>query len=226
MKKLILFICLSIVVQCEAQLPPGVYTTTNKKAISLFENALKDFQAGNDKKVLEELATIIQKAPEFIEPHLLLGEVYQSQNKVKEAIEEYQKAIAINPGFNLNNFFTLAQLEMSIGDYTNAKSDYERFLKKTRINPDSKETAEQQIINCDFAIEAIKNPVEFDPKNLGPAINTAADEYFPAVTADDQTFLFTRSDRSNPETTQEDFLISKKVDGNWTPATLMAGVNT
>lgn len=226
MKKLILLACLFIVSYCKAQLPPGEYTTTNKKAIFAFESALKSFQAGNDKKAIEELTAAIQKAPEFIEPHLLYAEILHSKNQVKPAIEEYQKAIAISPGFNLNNFFTLAQLEMSIGDYKNAKLDYQSFLKKTHMNPDSKETADRQLRNCDFAIEAIKNPVPFDPKNLGPAINSPADEYFPAVTADDQTFLYTRCDRAHPETTQEDFLISKKVDGNWTPSVLMSGVNT
>jgi len=226
MKKLFLLCCLLIVSYCKAQLPPGEYSTTNKKAISLFESALKSFQIGNEKKSIEELTAAIQKAPEFIEPHLLLAELYQTKNQTKQAIEEYQKAIAINPGFNLNNFFNLAELEMMIGDYKNAKADYESFLKKQRINPDSKEKAEHQLANCDFAMEAMKNPVPFAPKNLGPAINTASDEYFPAVTADDQTFLFTRSDRSNPQTAQEDFLISKKIDGNWTPAVLMSGVNT
>ncbi|HET6227977.1 MAG TPA: OmpA family protein [Bacteroidia bacterium] len=226
MKKLILFSFLFIVSYCKAQLPPGEYSTTNKKAIFIFESALKSWGAHKDEEAFKEATAAIQKAPEFIEPHLLLAEYYQTRNQYKEAIDEYQKAISINPKFNLNNFYNLAQLEMAVGDYKNAKLDYESFLKKPHPNPDSKETAEFQLANCDFAMEAMKNPVPFDPKNLGASINSAADEYFPAVTADDQTFLFTRSDRSHPEKSQEDFYISKKIDGNWTPSTLVAGVNT
>jgi outer membrane protein OmpA-like peptidoglycan-associated protein/tetratricopeptide (TPR) repeat protein len=226
MKKLFLFICLLIVSYCKAQLPPGEYTTTNKKAIAIFQNALKDMQANNDKRAKEELTVAIEKAPEFIEPHLLLAEIYQSENQIQKAIEEYQKAITINPGFNRSNFYNLAQLEMRIGDYKNAKSDYESFLKKPHINPDARDITDRQLANCNFAIEAMKNPVPFEPKNLGPSINSPVDEYFPAVTADDQTFLFTRSDRANRQDSQEDFLISKKINGDWTPAVLMTGVNT
>lgn len=226
MKKLFFGIFILAITCCKAQLPPGEYTTTNKKAISTFENALKLFQAGNDEKAREELNKAIEKAPDFIEPHLLLAEIYQTNKQTQQAIDEYQKAISINPGFNLNNFYNIALLEMSVGKYQDAKSDLERFLKKTHIHPDSKENAEQQLANCNFALEAIKKPVPFEPKNLGPAINSALDEYFPAVTADDQTFLFTRNNRTDKIALQEDFLISKKINGDWTTSTLMSGVNT
>jgi outer membrane protein OmpA-like peptidoglycan-associated protein/outer membrane protein assembly factor BamD (BamD/ComL family) len=226
MKKLFFFISLLVICSCKAQLPPGEFTTTNKKAISMFENALKLFQSGNDEKAKEELLKAIEKAPDFIEPHLLLAEIYQTKKQTQQAIDEYQQAITINPGFNQNNFYNIAMLEINIGKYTEAKSDFERFLKKVHINPDAKEIAEHQLANCNFAIEAMKTPVPFEPKNLGSAINSPADEYFPAATADDQTFLFTRSDRANQQNSQEDFLISKKINGNWTPAVLMNGVNT
>lgn len=226
MKKWLFFSCLLAFTCCRAQLPPGEYTTTNKKAIATFQNALKLFQSGNDEKAKEELSKAIEKAPDFIEPHLLLAEIYQTKRQTPQAIEEYQKAISINPGFNTNNFYNIAQLEISLGRYQDAKSDFERFLKKPHINPDSRENAERQLANCDFAIEAMKHPVPFEPKNLGEAINTSLDEYFPAVTADDQVFLFTRNNRTSTIPLQEDFLISKKVNGVWQPATLMAGVNT
>ena len=226
MKKILFWCCLFVVTCCKAQLPPGEYTTTNKKAISQFENALKTFQSGNSEKAKEELNKAMEKAPEFIEPHLLMAEIYVTERKVQPAIDEYQKAISINPGFNLNNFYNIGVLEFNVGKYQDAKSDLERFLKKPHMNPDSKENAEHLLDNCNFAIEALKKPVPFEPKNLGPAINSPLDEYFPAVTADDQTFLFTRNNRSEQQPLQEDFLISKKANGNWTPATMMAGVNT
>jgi outer membrane protein OmpA-like peptidoglycan-associated protein/tetratricopeptide (TPR) repeat protein len=226
MKKILFWCCLFVITCCKAQLPPGEYTTTNKKAISQFENALKTFQSGNSEKAKEELNKAMEKAPEFIEPHLLMAEIYVTERKVQPAIDEYQKAISINPGFNLNNFYNIGVLEFNVGKYQDAKSDLERFLKKPHMNPDSKENAEHLLDNCNFAIEALKKPVPFEPKNLGPAINSPMDEYFPAVTADDQTFLFTRNNRSEQQPLQEDFLISKKANGSWTPATMMAGVNT
>ncbi|MGQ0829996.1 MAG: OmpA family protein [Bacteroidota bacterium] len=228
MKKFFILVILFItILSGKAQLPPGEYSSTNKKAISSFESALKHYGAHNDEKAKEELLKAIEKDPVFIEPHLLLAEIHQSTNKTQEAIDEYLKAIAINPTFNLNNFFTLAQLEMHIGKYEDAKKDYERFLKKPHPNPDSKETAEFQLGNCKFAIDAMKHPVPFDPKNMGDGINSHLDEYFPAVTADDQTFLFTRNNRIEKVNLQEDFLISKKINGAWQKAELIGnGINT
>lgn len=226
MKKLLFFLCLFVITCCKAQLPPGEYTTANKKAISLFEEGLANFKENNDEKAKQNLAKAIEKDAAFIEPHLLLAQIYKSNKQVAEAIEEYKKGIAINPKFDMTNFFFLAQLEVSIGKYEDAKKDFEQFLKKPHINPDMGEVTERQLANCDFAIDAMKHPVLFEPKNLGEAINSPLDEYFPAVTADDQIFLYTRNDRTKDIPLQEDFLISRKVNGNWTPSKLISGVNT
>lgn len=220
-KTLFLFIAFISIISCRAQLPPGEYTTKNKKAISFYESALKYFDARNDEKAIEEILKAIEKDPLFIEPHLLLAEIYQDKNQVQNAIDEYIKAIAINPSFNLNNFYNLAQLEFSVGKYADAKNDFERFLKKQFINPDSRDIAEQQLDNCIFAIEAMKHPVPFEPKNMGAAINSELDEYFPAVTTDAQTFLYTRNNRTETIPLQEDFLISRKQNNIWSQSKLI-----
>ena len=218
---LLIFIVFISIISCKAQLPPGEYTSKNKKAISLYESALKYFDAHNDEQAIEEILKAIEKDPLFIEPHLLLAEIYQDKKQVQNAIDEYIKAIGLNPTFNLNNFYNLAQLEFSVGKYAAAKNDFERFLKKQFINPDTRDIAEQQLDNCYFAIEAMKHPVPFEPKNMGSAINSELDEYFPAVTTDAQTFLYTRNNRTETIPLQEDFLISKKVNGIWQPAKLI-----
>lgn len=227
MKKLILLVLsFNISIASFAQLPPGEYSSTNKKAISIFKSAVDYYQNRNDDKAKEEALKAIEKDANFIEPHLLLAEIYQAKNQPQNSIDEYVKAITLNPNFNLSNFYLLAEQEMKIGKYNDAKKDYERFLKKTHINPDIKDDVDRQLNNCNFAIEAIKHPVPFEPKNMGAAINTNLAEYFPAVTADDQLFIFTRNDRSEKQALQEDFYASKKVNGAWTTATPVDGINT
>jgi outer membrane protein OmpA-like peptidoglycan-associated protein/tetratricopeptide (TPR) repeat protein len=228
MKKLLIIFAATISISsCKAQLPPGEYTSTNKKAISAFESAVKLYQAGKDVDAEKELLKAIEKDVNFIEPHLLYADILQYRNQTEKAIDEYVKAISINPGFNLGNFYNLANLEVSIGRYEDAKKDYERYLKKLHINPDTKEDAERNLANCNFAINAMKNPVPFDLKNMGPAINSVFDDYFPAVTADEQTFLFTRNNRTDKVHLQEDFLISKKKENDWETASLIGnGINT
>ncbi len=228
MKKLFITAIVFItIISCKAQMPPGVYTSKNKKAIALFESALKSYNARNDEKAQEELIKAIEKDPAFIEPHFLLAQIYTEKNKLQEALNEYVKALEINPTFDKKAYFLLANVEVSIGKYSDAKKDYETFLKNKNLNPDSKDLAENQLANCNFAVEALKNPVPFDPKNMGAAINSNLDEYFPAITADDQTFLYTRNNRTDIAPMQEDFLMSKKTDGVWSPSVLLGdGINT
>ncbi|MDQ3045944.1 MAG: OmpA family protein [Bacteroidota bacterium] len=227
MKQLLLLCFSFLFFTCQAQLPPGEYTSVNKKAISAFENAIKLYQSGKDAEAEKELIKAIEKDPNFIEPHMLYAEIYEVRRQPEKAIEEYEKAITINPGFNLGNFFNIALLEIRIGRYENAKKDFERFLKKQHINPDTRELAERNLANCNFAINAIKNPIPFDPKNMGTSINSALDEYFPAITADQNVFLYTRNNRTEQLARQEDFLISKKTDSVWMPSVLIGnGMNT
>ena len=78
----------------------------------------------------------------------------------------------------------------------------------------------KSIENCKFAVEALKNPVPFTPVNLGDSVNTTDDEYWPSITADGQTLMFTRqvsTGRSVPKT-QEDFYISHLENGKWRKA--------
>lgn len=221
------FITLILIVSCKAQLPPGEYTSTNKKAVTLFESALKSYDSRQDGKAIEDLNKAIEKDPDFIEPHFLLAQIYTEAGKKQSAIDEYVKALEINPKFDKKTFYNLANLEFSLGKYVEAKKDYEAYLKYQNLHPDAKSFAEHQLANCSFAIEALKNPVPFEPKNMGEAINSNSDEYFPAVTADEQTFLFTRNNRTEVTHLQEDFLISKKSNNVWQQAMLIgSGINT
>jgi len=223
---LLLLISVFIISSSYAQLPPGVYTTTNKKAINLFEDAITNVQHNDNEKALDQCKRALEKDTNFCEPHLLIAEIYQSQNKTQPAIDEYAKALRLCPTYNLSNFYNIARLEMKIGNYKDAKSDFERFLKKPNINPDSKDIAKHQLENCNFALDALQHPVPFEPKNMGVAINSIYDEYFPAITADDQTFYYTRNNRTEAVPLQEDFLVSNKINGAWTSSKLVNGVNT
>ena len=73
--------------------------------------------------------------------------------------------------------------------------------------PNATAKAEQTVRNANFAIEAKKHPVPFNPKNLGANINTVNNEYFPYLTPDGKLLSFTRMQNN-----QEDLYIAKKTD--------------
>ena len=73
------------------------------------------------------------------------------------------------------------------------------------------------------------NPAKIDPINIGPGINTEHPEYFPTITVDGRTLLFTRliPSRENARG-QEDFYVSQLSEKNiWMKAIAMPqNINT
>lgn len=214
---IVLLVLLSISI-CEAQ-KKAVYSTQSGKAIKNFESALKFLDVSNYAKAMEALGDAITADANFIEAHMLLGDVLAQQNNMKEAVNEYKKAYVINPNFFPAGYYSLASYELADAQYEGAKEHFLRYISNPAANAEKKTDAALQIKKCDFALDAIKHPVPFDPKNLGPNINSEFDEYFPSFTVDESELLFTRNITSAeiPDG-QEDFFLSDKVNGEWQKA--------
>jgi outer membrane protein OmpA-like peptidoglycan-associated protein len=213
----------------QGSLPPGTYTSSNKKAIKYFEEGKKCYETRKDAEAEKLLNKTLQEDPNFVEAHSALAYLLMEKNRTSEAMEHFQKAIEINPKFFPRNYFDLALAQLLSAKYAEAQKNLETYLKFERINPNTKEQALQYLKNAKFGVEAIKNPQPFKPVNVGPGINTANYEYFPALTADGKTFLFTRNIRKGegvdaPQ--NEDFYISKKANDVWQTANPIASVNT
>ena len=157
----------------------------------------------------------------FTEAFLLRGDIYSDQHLPEKAIESYQKAIYLNPDFSPGIYFSLANIELSMGNYRDAKKDYLKFLEYKDIPVQKKEKSLTQLKSCDFGIEAMAHPVPFNPVNLGDSINTIYDEYINAVTADGQQLYFTRAIPKDSQTIdqanefEEEFFVSHLYDTIW-----------
>lgn len=237
MKYIILTVSIFFIASC------GVsqhYSTSNKKAISLFEEAIKapnqtidlvrrtpNFRAG-----IELAEKALEKDPNFWEAHLLAAEYYENYGEFPKAIKHYEDALAINPNHSTtgSTFFFLGNCQFHNGDYENALKNMEIYRRNRNANPQMLVEANNIIDKSDFAIQSLKNPSKFNPVNVGPGINTADPEYFPTITVDGKTILFTRrlKDATAMMGMQEDFYVSKSKDGKtWETAVPMPrNINT
>jgi outer membrane protein OmpA-like peptidoglycan-associated protein len=84
----------------------------------------------------------------------------------------------------------------------------------------------QNMASCRFAIDALKNPVEFNPERLPESINTIADEYWPSVSLDGSKLVFTRLQKPASGFVQEDFFISVFDSAGWEKAVPITEINT
>lgn len=237
MKKIICFLLFifSVSVFSQQNLPPGTYTSSNKKAIKHLEEGKKFYEVHKDAEAEKELNKAVAEDPNFIEPLMALSYIYIDQNKMDKAMEVLKKAVSINPKFFPNNFYQLGEIQYYTGSYDEAISNLNQFITFPRVNPEIKDRA-QYLLKCSqFASAQLKNPKPFNPQNMGAAINTENDEYLPTITADNNNFYFTRRMIHDPYCNnssgrgiegQEDFYFSKKVNGQWQTATPMPNVNS
>lgn len=195
------------------------YSTKSKKAIKHFEEALKYYSARNNREALEYLQKALKADDEFVEAYAVSGDCHTDLGELDQAIVSYKKVIELDPDFTSAINKQLADVQFRSGNYEDAIPNYEIFLTKKRVNPKLKERAARYLENAKFGAEAKKNPVPFDPKNLGQNINTADYEYFPVLTADEQTLVFTRNKRQGIGMDfQEDFYVSFAENDDWTSA--------
>lgn len=241
-----LFLSLSIVffASCgTAQPGPGMkYSTKSKKAIKLFEAGKEaprlrmdpatkgpDYTTG-----LRLMNQSLEKDPNFLEAHLFAGEFAEYLHLYKEAVVHYKRALEINPehSYSSSTNFYLGNLQQAVGDYGDAIKNFDILIRNPRANPELVSQARDMRENCVFAEKSLANPLDFNPINIGPGINTADPEYFPTITVDGKTILFTRriEDGRVPGSfkEQEDFFVSNLDNSSiWGKAVAMPdNVNT
>lgn len=220
----------------------GTYSTKNKKAIALFEQGRDEPNKSIDPKThgpnyaggIALMQKAIEKDPNFWEAYLVMGEMYEYQGKNIEAINCYRRAIEINPNHapSGSTYYFLGMLENKSGQYENSTKTLNTYLTYKNLNPVFQKEAQTVIEENAFAIEAMKHPTDFKPVNLGPGVNTKDPEYFPTITVDGKTILFTRliDDKrvAGPYQKQEDFYLSNLTDYNtWGTAVPMPkNINT
>lgn len=225
-----IFVLLTLVlfssVQTFAQ--PGFrYSTSDKKAIKLYEEAVRAYELGLKAEAVIQIEKAIEKDSRFSEAYLLRAQLNSDAGDMKGAINDLRAVTTIDgKGFPTTYFF-LGDLLMRDGDYADARNQFVAFRKMQLGNPVMDEKADLMIESCDFAVAALNNPVPFEPKNMGPSINTDRPEYFPCITADSKTFLFTRlvEDRRVRGGQQEDFFVSNWNNG-WSPSAQVGEINT
>ncbi|MGN6177824.1 MAG: OmpA family protein [Mucilaginibacter sp.] len=198
------------------------YSTTNEQAIKHFALAHEALDENDYEQAVAQLQQAIGIDSKFIEAHLQLGDILRIIKHYKDAIEQYKAVIELNPDFSRALYLHLGDIEISEAQYEQAQTNLNKYLTYPNITDQDAFRAKKLLKDCEFAIEAVKQPVPFKPINMGPEINTADDEYLPVATADESELIFTRKISNN-----EDFYKSIKVDGKWQTATyLSSNINT
>lgn len=205
------------------------YNTTSKKAIKNFETALKLYESRQDQQAIPYLKKAMEEDPNFFDPHILLGDMHFESNQFVEAEKEYQACLQINPRAQSFIFYKIGVCQLKQEKYEQAAQNLKQFLQTPTADKEIRMFAEMDLKSAEFAKEAIKKPVPFNPINFGANVNSQYAEYFPTMTADQSMLLYTRllPSQATPTGFNEDFFLSLKKGTDWSLAQNIGGpINT
>jgi len=203
-------------------LSQGLHTTSNK-ALKIYKEGVSAYDYLDYYKAENDFKEALSIDKNFYEAFMMLGDLLAKESRYKEASENYKAAVKIDSMFFKPVFFNLANTELMSGNYSNALIHFNVYMAQEGMSAKNKIAAAKSIKNCEFALNAMKNPVPFNPVSVGSGINTSDDEYWPSITADGQTLMFTRQPNisNNPDfkgVVQEDFYISYFANNVWQKA--------
>ncbi|MBK7480335.1 MAG: PD40 domain-containing protein [Bacteroidales bacterium] len=196
------------------------YHTTSAKALKYYKAGMTAFDYIDYINAENYFNQAIETDNNFYEAYMMLGDLLSKLKRFGDAARNYQKAVSLDSTAYMPVFFNLATAELMSGDYEKALLHYNVYLAQDNISEKNRLLASRNIRNCEFAIEAIKKPVPFSPESVGEGINTVHDEYWPSITADGQTLMFTRQTRPGENVlrrgiSQEDFYVSFLEESVW-----------
>lgn len=215
------------------------YTTSNKKAIKLYEKGMETLYQGKNDAAMNSLEQALREDDGFWEAHLLLADLMSDVDRI--AMEEsgepsrhyrdgakrhYRAVVESNREFFTPAWVNLGKLELYDRNYDEAIRCFETYMELDKRQNETLLDAQNCQAMARFRKKALANPVPFNPQNLGAAVNSRDDEYLPSLTVDGQTLVFTRRFPRKATTTantkeEEDLYMCMLRDGKWERAVRM-----
>lgn len=200
----------------------------NKKAVQLYQKAMGLAQTDELQASIETLRQAVRIDSSYEEAYLSIAGMYGSFKDYQAAVDNYEKAKAIDSNFFIDYNLPYSIDLAGIGQFEKALQAVTTFLTVTNLNERSRKAGEYRQKSYRFAVEyAASHPNAAGYKcefhNMGDSINTDVSEYYPTVSLDGNTLIFTRRVNSR----NEDFYQSTRVGGVWSKAKSLPGnINT
>jgi len=197
------------------------YSTGSRRAVKLFEEAVVMARQMDRQGAEEALLKAIRADHEFLEAYQLLAQVCYEDGRMEEAIAHYSRTLEIDPEWNPEAYRLLAGMEYLTGNYRGGLELLERYFSYPPARLKNILGGEVLREKCRFALSALDHPVPFNPENLGDSVNSNLNEYWPCLSVDESTLMFTvmlplegKPDGGSAGY-QEDFYVSHRANGAW-----------
>lgn len=224
LKYFTLIIFLAAGTQLFAQ-PPQTYKADPDEASKAFKN--KNYTAA-----LKMYLLLLKKEPKNKEYNLKAAACYVLSNSIKAKAIPYVEFLLKEEPVDPEVYYYAGMAYHFANRFDDAIKMYTLYKQKKPKEADEMDNRIQQCIN---GKELVKHPLTVTFENMGKDVNTEFPDYFPFVTPDDQTLVFT-SRRKSPTASMPEFdglypsdifIMTKKPDGKWAkPAPAGTNINT
>lgn len=200
----------------------NLLSSTNKKAVDAYEKGVQALKDRNIEKAFSEFEEAIERDKLFSEPYFQLGRLYEQNRQFGNAILNYEKAVNAQEKTSVSEIAAqqVGQLYLKKGEYQKALV----FLKKGvgAVTASNQKRYKTRIDNCKFALEAINKPLIINPLELPKLVNKFQSQYFPVMTADRETLIYTGN-----QDLDENLYVASIKDKIWTePISISEKINT
>jgi outer membrane protein OmpA-like peptidoglycan-associated protein len=201
------------------------YTTVQTapaKALEAYRAGIAEARAGQAAIAQGYFEKALKADPKFVDAQLALADNFVTMRDFFKAEKWFEEAISLaGPQYPLA-YYQLANVKWELDKYAECAENMAVYLAGNSVSERSRPKAEYLLASARFAAQAVKNPLPFQPVSVGDSINTKFGEYFPSLTADGESLVFTRRDRGY----DENFYISTRSGEVWQTPKPLNDINT
>lgn len=194
----------------------------NKDALEHMAKAREYVKAQEYDRALRELGEALAEDRTYVDAYLFKADIFNRLGQADSALAQYESARNYEFPYYLD-YFQGRQL-YAMKRYEECIPFLESYLEHPRANERYRKEIDNMISSAEFAIEALKHEIAYNPINLGNKINTDELEYFPSISADAKTLVFTHR-KENGQKLDEDFWFSTRDSSGapWSKAQMVPG---
>lgn len=209
----------------------GIHAQSKPKCDKWRDKAYQEFQFQEYKSAAKTIKKAIKcnpKDPEYLQ---LAAAIYETLGDTAEAVKSHVQSLDADPKYQ-SNYYYFAFYLYRIERYKECLEVLELYEqaplaagfnpKKDGASASIKEKVDRLKASAEMSIKQAQMMKDLNIQNMGPLVNSKYSEYWPGMTLDGNTFVFTRLAGN-----QEDFYFSYKQDGDWIKAIPAPGrINT
>jgi OmpA-OmpF porin, OOP family len=202
-------------------------SSNSKKALALYYEADNFRVRGQYIQAIDLLEQAIDKDKNFHEAYFRLGIIYKAKGELSKAETLLLKVIELNSGNNAPSFFELGELYLKQNKYEQSIDYIDKYLAYNPRNRERVGEAERIKTNAAFAITNAAISAEFNPMPLSDTVNAFPMQYFPVLSVDQQSIIYTRRLGTTMQHDEDLVVSTKDANNKWgIPSSISENINS